>query len=119
MYLPHDHDYKYALVVVDDCTGLTDAEPMTGREAIDSLNAIKAIYERNILTIPKYRLEVDDGSEFKAEFKKYFQQKNIYLRVAKSGRHRQQGLVEHRYQVLGRAIGMYQTFVELRTMHRS
>lgn len=113
LYLPDDDGYKYALVVVDDCTGLIDAEPMKGRTAQNALDGIKKIYERGILHLPSYSLEVDDGSEFKGAFKKYITQKKIFLRVAQSGRHRQQGLVENRNHILGRAIGMYQTSIEI------
>ena len=69
---------------------------MKDKKALTTLNAIKKIYDRGIIKIPEISLEVDSGSEFKGVFSKYFKDKSINIRVAQTGRSRQQGLVESR-----------------------
>jgi len=96
LYMPNDSGYKYGLTVVDTGSRLTDCEPMKERTAKNTLEALKTIYKRGLLKIPQLSLEVDNGSEFKGVFSKYFKDKNINIRVAQTGRSRQQGLVESR-----------------------
>lgn len=99
MFLPEDKGYKYVLVVVDVHSRLTDAEPLKVKTAEKVVKAFQKIYDRGILEIPK-RLEVDHGSEFKSGVKEYFKSKGTYVRVAETGRHRQQALVERRNQMI-------------------
>ena len=96
LYLPVDTGYMYGLTVVDTGSRLTDCEPMKDKKALTTLNALKKIYDRGILKIPEVSIEVDAGSEFKGVFAKYFKDKSINVRVAQTGRSRQQGLVESR-----------------------
>ena len=96
LYLPVDEGYMYGLTVVDTGSRLTDCEPMKDKKALTTLNAIKKIYDRGIIKIPEISLEVDAGSEFKNIFSKYFKDKSINIRIAQTGRSRQQGLVESR-----------------------
>jgi hypothetical protein len=113
LYLPTAKGgYKYLLVCVDNHTRHFDAEPMKQRSATDALRAIKKIYER--MHIPK-RIEVDAGVEFQGTFKKYFEDKNIMVRVAAINRHRQQALVEGRNNVLGKVIFMLMDSKEMKT----
>lgn len=114
LYLPHDGKYKYALVVVDIGSRMTDAVPLENRNAEHVLNAFKKIYGRNILSIPE-RLEVDSGSEFKGALKNYFVDKNITVRYGKPNRHRQQSLVERRNQQIANALFKRQTGQEILT----
>jgi hypothetical protein len=113
LYLPTSKgNYKYLLIVVNNYTRHFDAEPMKDRSSTDTLKAIKKIYER--IKEPE-RLEVDSGTEFQGAFKKYFNDKGINIRVAEINRHRQQGLVESRNGVLGKAIFMLLDSKELQS----
>jgi len=103
LYLPHDDGNKYLLVVVDVGSRHVDAEPLKSRTSEDTLSAIKKMYKRKHLDQPK-RIEVDAGSEFKNKFSKWCHNKNIVLRVAKTGRHRQQAIVERMNQTIGKAL---------------
>jgi hypothetical protein len=114
LFLPDDEGYKYALVVVDNATRITDAEPLKSKAAEDVLNAFENIYDRKILKLPK-RIEVDPGSEFKGVVSKWFKEKNIMIRVGKTARHRQQSLVERRNQIIGTVIHKRQAAEELLT----
>lgn len=114
LYLPDDNGYKYCLVVVDVATSKADAEPMKDRNSADVLEAIKKIYNRNILDLPEH-LTVDSGSEFKKDFFDFFKSKRISVKKALPGRHRQVAMVERKNQVLGRVLFMRMFSQELLT----
>jgi hypothetical protein len=117
LFMPDDDGYKYALTVVDTGSRLTDVEPLKTKTAKDVLNAIKNIYKRGILKMPIMSVEVDNGSEFKGVFKEYF--KDIFFRVAQTGRSRQQGLVENRNGLIAKTLLRRMTGEELITHERS
>lgn len=114
LFLPDDNGYKYALVVVDLGSRLTDAEPLKNKDADTVRDAFKTIYKRGILKIPK-RLEVDPGGEFKGATKRYFESKDTHIRYGKVGRSRQQALAERRNQTIGDALIKRMTAQELLT----
>ena len=114
LYMPMDHGFRYVMVVVDIGSRKVDAEPIKNKRNETVLKAFQKIYGRNILNLPK-RLEVDDGSEFKGSVKKYFEDNNIYVRVAKAGRHRQQAIVERKNQTIGKALHMAMSAQQLIT----
>ena len=114
IYLPMDKGFKYALVVVDLATGLTDAEPVRDKKARDILKAFQKIYARDILTIPM-KLEVDNGGEFKGETREYFQDEKVYIRTGQPDRHRQQSMVERRNRAIGTMLFKRQTAQEILT----
>ena len=82
LFLPIDRGFRYALVVVDVATGLTDAEPIKIKSAVTIRKAFEKIYSRGILDVPK-RLQVDSGSEFKAEMNDYMEKEEIIVRRGK------------------------------------
>ncbi len=103
LFLPTDNGYKYALVVTDVATRLSDAVPLKSKSSETVINALKTIYNRGILSVPEY-LYMDSGSEFKGEVKKYLEENNIGFKYAKTGRHRQIAMVERTNQYLGKAL---------------
>lgn len=113
LYLPSDNGYKYLLVAVDIATRKTDAEPMKTRTAEATKNALLKIYKRNILKLPKY-LEVDDGSEFKQNFKTYFE-KLLTIKTKLSGRSRQQSVVESKNGLIGKILNEKMLLDEIAT----
>ena len=119
LYLPSDDGYKYALVVVDVGSRLTDAEPMKNRDAKTALETIKKIYKRKILTMPEFRINVDDGTEFKGAFKKFFKDNNINVIVAQTGRKSQVALAESRNKSIAEPLLKRQVAQELRTGEQS
>ena len=118
LYMPSDDGYKYALVVVDIGTRLTDAEPIKTKDAQTVLNALKRIYNRGILKQPK-RFEVDNGKEFKGVLSDWLESKHVSIRYAKPYRHRQQAIVERRNQMIGIDLFKLMTAEELQTGHPS
>jgi hypothetical protein len=103
LFLPDDNGYKYALVVVDNGSRMTDAEPLKNKDNNSIIDAFKKIYNRGILKIPR-RLEVDSGSEFKGNVEKFFTDKDVVVRYAQPGRHRQQAIVERKNQSIGTSL---------------
>lgn len=114
LYMPDDDGYKYILVIVDGGTRLIDAEPIKNRESKTITKAFKTIYKRKILSVP-HNIQVDAGTEFAGETKKYFENNNMFLRVAKSGRKKQQGLVESRNKTIAEELFLRMSQEELIT----
>ena len=115
LYLPDDHGYKYCLVVVDPATGITDAQPLKERSAEAVLRGFKDIFARKILPIPSTQIQCDSGSEFKGAVKKYFNDKGIGVRYAKTARSRQTPYAEARNKAIGKAVHQRQTAEQLLT----
>lgn len=118
LMLPDDNGYKYALVVVDNGTRITDAEAIMEKTPNAVLEAFKKIYKRKILKEPK-QIQIDAGSEFKGILSDYFKSKGISIRVAKVGRHRQQALVERKNQTIAKALFKRMAAEELLTEETS
>lgn len=114
LFLPTDNGYKYALVVVDDNSKICDAVPLKEKTADAVKKGLKTIYSRSILSKPLL-MEVDPGAEFKGVTRQYFDDNDIAVRVGKPGRHRQQGIVERRNQLIGTALLKRQAAEELKT----
>ncbi len=114
IFLPNDNGYKYALVITDIATRLSDAEPLKTKNSSEVLKAFKKIYNRNILSIPEF-IYTDAGSEFKGTVKKYFENNNVEVKYAKPGRHRQMSVVERTNQYLGKIIFMRMQAQEILT----
>lgn len=114
LFLPTDNGHKYALVVADIGSGLTDAEPMKDKKAKNILDGLKKIYARGTLKIPKV-LQVDAGNEFKGEVIIYFKKKKVAIKVAKPNRHRQQAIVENRNKTIGKSLHRHMTSIEALT----
>lgn len=114
LYMPTDKDYSFVLVVVDISTGFTDCYPLKSRTAKETLEAMKKILLRNPLKGgPKYKLECDNGSEFKKEFRKYFEDKDIVIRYGKPGRSRNQAFAESRNNTIATKLFQRMTAEEL------
>ncbi len=86
--------FKYLVVVVDNCSNEIDFEPIKDKNPITVLNAFKKIVERPFLDMPYASIRIDSGTEFKGEFKKFFHDNNILLRVAIARRHKQNIVAE-------------------------
>lgn len=114
LFLPDDRGYKYALIVVDVASRQMDGEPLKNKYARTVKDAFVRIYSRNIINVPR-RIEVDSGSEFGADVKKYFKNTETFIRVSKPGRHRQQAMVEKRNQLLSIILFKLQLEEELLT----
>ena len=115
LYLPtDDKGYKYLLVVVDIGSGIMDARPLKVRDGATVLKAFQDIYiKHKYLNLPKF-IHVDAGTEFKS-VESYFNSRNIGVRVAATGRHSQQAVVERLNKEIGGTIAKLQLNNELVT----
>jgi hypothetical protein len=99
LFLPEDQGFNYLLVVVDIGTKLTDAEPLKSKSSAEVRDALKKIYKRKILSLPKV-IQHDAGGEFEKDFHKHFSKiTSIFKTVA--GRHRQNAVVEAKNKQFG------------------
>jgi hypothetical protein len=114
LYMPNDNGFKYVLVVVDVATNKCDAEPLKQITSHDVLQALKHIYARKILNIPK-KIITDSGPEFQGNFKNSLNNDGISTKKAIAGRHRQVGMVEKKNQIIGKTLMMKMFSKELLT----
>ena len=114
LFLPEDKGYRYCLVGVDVGSRLCDAQAIKNKEAKTVLAGVQKIYNRGVLSQP-LNIRVDDGSEFKGEFAKYFKNKGVIVSVAQPNRHRQVGLVESRNKSIGTYLLKRMVAQEVRT----
>ena len=114
LFLPDDKGYKYALVVTDIGTRLSDAEPLKDKKSKLVAAALDKIYKRGILQKPQ-SLTVDAGTEFKGEVIQYLEKNGIWHKAAKPNRHRQVAMVERTNQYLAKGLFMRMQAQELLT----
>ena len=112
LYLPNDKGFKYALVVVDISTKAVDMIPLRTKTANAIKNGFVKVYNGKYLEFPK-RIELDPGTEFKSVVKNYFENNNVKVKYGKTGRHRNQAIVERMNQTIGDAIAQVQIEKEI------
>ena len=79
--MPEDRGYNYLLVCVDTITGLTDPVPLKTKEAEETLEGFKKMFNKaDPLPKPKWSIQLDEGGEFKSVVKKYFDDNGILVR---------------------------------------
>ena len=104
MTMPEDDGFKYLLLICDVATNKVDGKPLKTKDSKNVLDNVLEIYKNSkYLKTPK-NIQVDDGSEFKGEFSKYFNSKSIFIRVAQPGRHRQQSLIEKKNSIFSKSM---------------
>lgn len=114
LFLPHDEGYKYALVIVDLHDRTTNAYPLKSKQGSEIIEGFEKIYNGPYLKKPK-RLLVDAGNEFKGDVKDWLTKNKIAIKTALPGRHSQQGIIENKNLVIGKALLKRQTAQELIT----
>jgi hypothetical protein len=114
--MPEDKGYNYLLVVVDTITGLTDASPLKNKDAESVLRGFKDIFAKGTpLAMPKWSIQLDEGTEFKSVVKKYFEENGVLIRYGKVDRSRHQALAENRNKIIAKALFQKQVAQEILT----
>lgn len=105
MTMPNDGGYKYILTLVDAATRYKVALPLTEKSAAVVAAAVETIYESkdSVLSWPK-TLNVDSGTEFKAEVTRLYERHGTRIRRSEPGNHRAQGFVEAFNKVLAQRL---------------
>ena len=114
LFMPQDKGFKYILVIADCYDSRIDAEPLKHKDAKTVLDAIKIIFNRNILQEP-FIITFDQGTEFKGVVKQYLEKRNINVKYALTARHRQIAIVERANQKIGKILFQRMTAQELLT----
>ena len=104
---PGDSGFKYVLTVVDVGSGKIGLQPMKSHSSAATTAAIKKIYARKWLSIPK-RLKVDPGTEFQGSFKRYMTSKGVVIKTGITDRHSSQLHAETINAVVSKVIFLYQ-----------
>lgn len=108
LFLPPDQGYKYLLVVIDISDKKIDFEPLKSKKVNEIIISFDKIFNRHIIIKPKLYISTDPGKEFdNNQFKKYLKKQDIYLKINKPGRHRQNSLVERANRTIGTMIYKY------------
>ena len=105
----------YLFVCVDLSSNKFDIEPMKNKDSETLLNAYKKCIERKYIKDPKYSIQSDNGPEFMGSFHKYFADKNIFHKMARAYRHKQNSVVESLNKSLGRILNGYMNTKEVET----
>lgn len=103
LQLPNDKGYTHCLVIVDAGSGKIGLEPLKKMTAPAVLQAAKRIYQRTALKIPT-RMNVDNGSEFKGVFRKYFTEKGVVFKTGLPYRHRAISHAERVNAIVAKAL---------------
>lgn len=101
--------YKYLLVMVDLWSNYFDIEPIKNKDASTMLQAMKEIFKREYLKLPKSSIKTDAGTEFKGQFEQYLYDNSILHLVTLPDRHKQLGNVENLNKLLGKIFNTYLT----------
>lgn len=113
VFLPPYRGYKYLVVVVDNWSNEIEFEQIKTKTPNVVLRAFKKIIERKHLNKPKASLRVDAGTEFKGVFKEYMFENNIIMRVALTGRHKQNAKAESAIKLVSFLIINYLNVKEI------
>ena len=101
--------FRYLLVMVDLWSNYFDIEPMKNKQSDTCLEAMKAIFKRNILPIPQATMRTDEGGEFKGSFDKFLYDNNVAHLFSLPDRHKQMANVESLNKSLGQIFMTYLT----------
>ena len=116
--MPEDRGYNYLLVCVDTITGLTDAVPLKTKEAEETLEGFKKMFNKaDPLPKPKWSIQLDEGGEFKSVVKKYLDYNGISVRYGKVDKTYRYCLKEWNFFWLGLLPYKKVYFVNVRIQH--
>ena len=116
LFLPQTKEgFKYLLVVVDLATDEFDMEPLKNKESVTTLDALKEIFKRQYVHLPKATLATDQGTEFKGVFHKYLYDESVFHKQGLTARHQQVANIESLNRQLGRIFNGYMNTKEQET----
>lgn len=116
LFMPVDKGYPYILVVVDVGSRKVDAEPIKNKDSSNIKKAFKTIYSRKHISMPTVMIQTDPGAEFNNPIvKKYFEDKNVFMRFGRVGRSQQQAIVEAMNKKIAKALFNAMYAIEIET----
>jgi hypothetical protein len=117
LFLPTaKYGYKYLLIVLDIATRQFDCEKLKNRDSTTVLKSFKKICNNSdYLTIPKYSLITDSGSEFKSTFQDYLYNESIFHKTVPKGNHTAMSPIDNLCLQIGKILNDYMSSVEIQT----
>jgi hypothetical protein len=117
LFLPTaKYGFKYLLIVLDIATRQFDCEKLKNKDSTTVLKAFKKICNNSdYLTIPKYSLITDSGSEFKGLFQNYLYNESIFHKTVPKGNHTAMSPIDNLCYQLGKILNDYMSNIELQT----
>lgn len=110
--------YDRLLTVCDLASNSFDVQPMKNtKDSKETVKAIKEIFKREYIKKPKYSITSDAGVEFMGAFADWCKDEAIYHRIALTGRHTQNSVVERLHREISRIIMGYLNTKEEQTGH--
>jgi len=117
LFLPTaKYGFKYLLIVLDIATRQFDCEKLKNKDSTTVLKAFKKICDKSdYLTIPKYSLITDSGSEFKGIFQNYLFNESIFHKTVPKGNHTAMSPIDNLCLQIGKILNDYMSNIELQT----
>ena len=116
LFLPTaKYGFKYLLIVLDIATRQFDCEKLKNKDSTVVLKGFKKICSNSdYLTIPKYSLITDSGSEFNLLFKIIYIM-SIFHKTVPKGNHTALSPIDNLCYQLGKILNDYMSSVEIQT----
>jgi hypothetical protein len=105
--------FKYLLVAQDIATRKFDMVPLKFKDSTTVLKAFKKMINGPYISLPKYYLISDGGSEFKADFHEFIYDENIFHKIVNRGRHTQLAPIDTLHNILSRILNAYQNWTDI------
>ena len=116
LFLPTaKYGMKFLLVCLDIATRKFDIEPIKDKTSTIVLKAFKKMIKRQYISLPKYSVITDGGSEFKGLFQDFMYDESIFHKTTVRGRHKQLALIDNLIGQLSKIFNDYMNMKEIET----
>jgi hypothetical protein len=116
LFLPTaKYGMKFLLVCLDIATRKFDIEPIKDKTSTIVLKAFKKMIKRQYISLPKYSVITDGGSEFKGLFQDFMYDESIFHKTTVRGRHKQLALIDNLIGQLSKIFNDYMNMKEVET----
>ena len=116
LFLPTaKYGMKFLLVCLDIATRKFDIEPIKDKTSTIVLKAFKKMIKRQYISLPKYSVITDGGSEFKGLFQDFMFNESIFHKTTVRGRHKQLALIDNLIGQLSKIFNDYMNMKEVET----
>jgi hypothetical protein len=116
LFLPTaKYGMKFLLVCLDIATRKFDIEPIKDKTSTIVLQAFKKMIKRQYISLPKYSVITDGGSEFKGLFQDFMYDESIFHKTTVRGRHKQLALIDNLIGQLSKIFNDYMNMKEVQT----
>ena len=116
LFLPTaKYGMKFLLVCLDIASRKFDMEPIKDKTSTIVLKAFKKMITRQYISLPKYSVITDGGSEFKGLFQDFMYDESIFHKTTIRGRHKQLALIDNLIGQLSKIFNDYMNMKEVET----